>query len=151
LRGDRAIERTRDFLLITASYVAATVAAWLAVTLTDAHPFREVLVAGLVSTLVIFAFSMVFSNSSFYDAYWSVAPPLIGLYFVLIGTDAAPLRQLLVFTVLLLWSVRLTANWAYGWTGLQHEDWRYENLADISGRLWWLLSLTWVPSPSIRL
>jgi steroid 5-alpha reductase family enzyme len=87
---------------------------------------------------------MVFRNSSFYDAYWSVAPPLVGLYFILVGNDAVPFRQALVCAVLMLWSIRLTGNWAYGWTGMQHEDWRYRNLADVSGRLWWLLSLTGV-------
>ena len=112
--------------------------------LTDAHPILEVLLAGIVSTFVIFAFSMAFGNSSFYDAYWSVAPALIALYLLVIGSEGVPLRQLLVCIVLSLWSVRLTANWAYGWTGIQHEDWRYENLANISGRLWWLLSLTGV-------
>lgn len=124
--------------------MAATLAAWLTVSWMGAHPFLEVLMAGVVSTFVIFAFSMAFGNSSFYDAYWSVGPPLVGLYCLAIAEDGVALRQVLVFAVLMLWAVRLTGNWAYGWTGIRHEDWRYQNLADISGRLWWLLSLTGV-------
>ncbi len=129
---------------IAAGYLAAIVAAWLTVILIEAHPIIEVLVAGVVSTFVIFACSMVFRNSSFYDAYWSVAPPLFAFYLVAVAEGGDPLRQGLVCAVVLLWSVRLTANWAYGWSGMQHEDWRYENLADLSGRLWWLLSLAGV-------
>jgi steroid 5-alpha reductase family enzyme len=136
--------RTRDFLLITTGYLAALLAAWLTVGTLDAHPLFEVFVAGFVSTLVIFTCSSVFGNSSFYDAYWSVAPPLFACYFVMTASDADALRQLLVCAVVLIWAVRLTGNWAYGWTGMQHEDWRYENLAGIAGRLWWLLSLTGV-------
>lgn len=119
-------------------------AAWFTVLLVDAHAIAEVFVAGFVSTLVIFGFSVAFGNASFYDAYWSVAPPLIALYFVMNANDADFLRQLLVCALVMVWSIRLTGNWAYGWAGLQHEDWRYLNLADISGRLWWLLSLTGV-------
>lgn len=144
--GDRVITngRTRDFLLITAGYLVATLAAWLTVVLLDAHPLVEAFAAGGVSTVVIFACSMLAGNSSFFDAYWSVAPPLIALFFVSLGVEADTFRQLLVCTVVFLWAIRLTGNWAYGWSGMQHEDWRYENLADLSGRLWWLLSLAGV-------
>ena len=33
--------------------------------------------ADLIATVVVFAFSAAFRNSSFYDAYWSIAPPLL--------------------------------------------------------------------------
>ena len=130
--------------MITAGYLLATAIAWLTVALVDAHPLVEMVAAGAASALVIFACSMIAGNSSFFDAYWSVAPPLIALYFVAIGNEGEPVRQLLVCAVVFLWAVRLTGNWAYGWTGMQHEDWRYENLAELSGRLWWLLSLAGV-------
>ena len=32
------------------------------------------------------------------------------------------------------WAVRLTGNWAYGFAGLHHEDWRYPLLRDGAGR-----------------
>ena len=34
----------------------------------------------LLATLVVFAFSRAYRNSSFYDAYWSVIPPLLLFY-----------------------------------------------------------------------
>jgi steroid 5-alpha reductase family enzyme len=42
----------------------------------------------------------------------------------------------------LLWGLRLTANWARGWSGLNHEDWRYVNLQKQTGRLYWIVSFT---------
>ncbi len=38
-------------------------------------------------------------------------------------------RYWLMATVVLVWAVRLTANWAYAFPGLHHEDWRYPMLA----------------------
>jgi steroid 5-alpha reductase family enzyme len=147
LSGGRIIQsqnRRRDFLVIAAGYGVAIAAAILTLIVLDRHPLIEVLAADLVGTLVIFGFSVKFANASFYDAYWSVAPPLIAVYFLSLAGDAVLLRQALVMIVVLLWAVRLTANWAFGWTGMQHEDWRYRDLAESSGRLWWLVSLTGV-------
>ena len=87
------------------------------------------LVADLLATLVIFAVSRTMRNSSFYDAWWSVAPPLLVLYWWLVreeGTDGW--RAALLGTVIAVWAVRLTANWVRGYPGHPHEDWRYELL-----------------------
>ncbi len=88
----------------------------------------KTLVADVVATVVIFLFSVIFSNASLYDPYWSVAPPLI-IYAWLINASANS-KQLgsLLLLVTLLWSIRLTTNWARGWKGLVHEDWRYIQL-----------------------
>ncbi|MGD8416968.1 MAG: DUF1295 domain-containing protein [Pseudomonadales bacterium] len=110
----------------------------------DAHPLLEVLVADVLATMVIFACSVAFGNSSFYDPYWSVAPPLIAACFLGSAGSADPGRQIIVMLVVVLWSIRLTANWAYGWRGLGHQDWRYEMLAERSGVLWWPLSFAGV-------
>src|SRR5262249_3363325 len=60
------------------------------------------------------------------------------------GTSAVPARQALVAALVLIWAVRLTANWAVSWPGLGHEDWRYVQIRDQTrGRSpWWLVSLT---------
>ena len=36
-----------------------------------------------------------------------------------------------------LWALRLTWNWARGWSGLGHEDWRYVDMRQSSGGLYW--------------
>jgi len=93
------------------------------------------------ATLVVFVFSFAFSNSSFYDPYWSVAPLFIaGGWIVSEGVGGNRTRQVLVVAVLALWGARLTANWMRTWTGLHHEDWRYVDLKRKSGVFYWLVS-----------
>ena len=106
------------------------------------QPLAAALVADVAATVVIFAFSYAYKNSSFYDPYWSVAPPIIALYFSLRTASASVdgLRVILVFALVLAWAVRLTWNWARGWQGLGHEDWRYLRLQEQSGRAYWLVS-----------
>jgi steroid 5-alpha reductase family enzyme len=106
------------------------------------HPLAVALAADVAATVAIFAASFWFKNSSFYDPYWSVAPPAIALYFAL-RPAAGPvdgLRVIVVFALVLAWAVRLTWNWARGWQGLGHEDWRYLRLKEQSGQAYWLVS-----------
>ncbi|PWR24059.1 DUF1295 domain-containing protein [Zavarzinia compransoris] len=87
-------------------------------------PF-DALAADIAATLVIFGFSRHYRNSSFYDAYWSVIPPLLALHWFVQGGTAEPWRAGVVTGLVWLWGIRLTANWAVHWGGLGHEDWRY--------------------------
>ncbi|MFI6783136.1 DUF1295 domain-containing protein [Micromonospora sp. NPDC050276] len=99
----------------------------------------------LVATLLVFAASMLLRNASVYDPYWSVAPPLIVVGWIAAAAeDGVVLRQVLVTALVTVWAFRLTANWARGWSGLRHEDWRYRQLrAQTRGRLpWWLVNFT---------
>lgn len=93
------------------------------------------LIADLLATLVVFAASRMHRNSSFYDAYWSVLPPYLALYWWIAADPAGDDgRSLLVLGVIVLWAVRLTANWIYAFPGLHHEDWRYPLLRERAGR-----------------
>ncbi|MEZ4234397.1 MAG: DUF1295 domain-containing protein, partial [Polyangiaceae bacterium] len=49
-------------------------------------------------------------------------------------------RQLCVIALVCWWGARLTANWARGWSGLGHEDWRYEDFRRKTRRWYWLIS-----------
>ena len=51
-------------------------------------------------------------------------------------------RSALAFALVCAWGIRLTWNWARGWTGLEHEDWRYGQLAEQTGRWYWLVSFS---------
>jgi len=83
----------------------------------------------------VFAFSRAYLNSSFYDAYWSVIPPLLLFYWwSQAGAGVDQLRCWLVATVVVVWAVRLTANWVYAFPGLHHEDWRYPMFKKRAGR-----------------
>jgi len=136
---------TKAYILICVSYLLALAAAWITLAfVADYHLMIQVLIADVAATIVIFAFSVVFKNSSFYDAYWSVIPIVIVGYLISLQTDAELIRQLMLALVILLWGFRLTANWAYTWSGLDHVDWRYVNLQKKAGLLWWPLSFTGV-------
>ncbi len=121
--------------VITAGYVLAGLAALVTCLLfTGHHPIATVLLADLVATVVIFALSMITANSSFYDAYWSVVPPVVAIAYAFVAPSGLPtsavVRQVVVIVLVLFWAVRLTANWAVGWSGFDHEDWRYSGMRD---------------------
>lgn len=107
------------------------------------HPLACVALADVAATVAVFVFSRSFDNSSFYDPYWSVAPASIALWLALGPgrVDGLTLRQGLVLTLVVLYAVRLTFNWARGWTGLGHEDWRYVDLRMQTGKAYWVVSL----------
>jgi len=136
------VGRIESFAIVVGAYLVALVAAlWTVVWMGDARPLATVLVADLAATLVVFAFSIALDNGSMYDAYWSVAPPFLVAYWLGHATDASPLRQAVVTALVLAWAIRLTANWARGWPGLHHEDWRYEQLYATAPMPKWLVSL----------
>jgi len=98
--------------------------------------------ADVAATLVIFGFSLAFRNSSFYDPYWSLAPLVLVVYWAAGAVPGVPAeRQGLVALLVFAWGLRLTGNWARGWAGLHHEDWRYRDLQQQTGRFYWLVSL----------
>lgn len=108
----------------------------------ELHPILIVLLADIAGTLVIYTFSRLFHNASFYDAYWSIAPIAIALFWLLASSDGAVrARQIIVIILVLIWSLRLTYNWARQWQGLKHEDWRYQDLRQKAKRWFWLVDL----------
>lgn len=134
-----------SFAWIVAAYaVALLVAAVVAVALPAGVPlWQRVALADVAATVAVFAFSVGLDNSSAYDAYWSVAPMAIApaLAFGVDGGSAPLGRRALVVALVLAWGARLTYNWARGWQGLAHEDWRYVDLRAKTGRLYWAVSL----------
>ncbi len=137
------VNLTRARLTVLAAYVVAFVVALVVGHRTEAeHPIWVALHADLAATVAIFAFSLAFRNSSFYDAYWSVAPIPIALYWALrpelVGVN--PIRTAVVIGLVALWGGRLTWNWLRGWHGLGHEDWRYADIKEKTGALYWLVS-----------
>ncbi len=128
----RSLGRGASFGFVTIAYVVATgVAYGVAVAMGDDSPLVTALVADLVATVVIFVAGTIADNGSLYDAYWSVAPPLVAWYWIATAEPTADgTRQALVMIVVLVWAIRLTSNWARDWPGLAHEDWRYTRLYD---------------------
>lgn len=127
------------------AYLAALGAAWWSLGFVgDLHPLWQGLVADVVATCVIFAVSFAVNNSSVYDPYWSIVPPvLVGWWMTTPEAMAGDeQRQWLALVLVGLWGARLTWNWGRGWSGLSHEDWRYVDLAAKHGRRYWLVSFS---------
>ncbi len=129
-------------LIVVAYLLAGAVAVGVGYGLRGQHPLLLLAAADTAATMVIFVFSVATRNSSCYDPYWSVAPVPIALFWLLQpgASGFASLRHILVFALLCLWAVRLTYNWASQWRGLNHEDWRYRDLQQQTGRLYWPVS-----------
>src|SRR5205085_12467534 len=71
----------RATALVLLAYAAALSLALIAGrAMEGSHPILVALVADSAATIAVFAFSMAFDNSSFYDPYWSVAPFAIASY-----------------------------------------------------------------------
>ena len=128
------LRRRHDLARVALAYASALVVA-LAVgwALRDRHPILVAAAADLSATLVVFAFSVGYDNSSLYDPYWSVAPLPIALYWA----AASGLRQVLLLALIALWGARLTGNWAARWRGMRDEDFRYQEIRRRTGRLYW--------------
>src|SRR5215471_12336792 len=133
----------KAFLIVIAAYVLAGAAAVGTGILSHAQPPIVIVgLADLAATIVVFIFSVLTNNSSMYDPYWSVAPVLIALFWLLQPGSAgfASPRHVLIFTLLCLWAIRLTTNWATQWRGSGHEDWRYQDMRKQAGVLYWPVS-----------
>lgn len=136
----RALSRGASFGVVAVAYLLALAAGVVSGAVDDGSPYLAVAAGMFAATVVVFVFSRAVNNTSMFDAYWSVAPPVVAVYLVTVAEPGVPgTRQALVLGVVFLWAIRLTANWARGWPGLDHEDWRYVEMRT-NGHPYWLQS-----------
>lgn len=131
------ISKSESLARVGVAYVLAIGAggAWLFAGPETAWLWLDGLIADLIATLVIFTASRIHRNSSFYDAYWSVLPPLLMIgWWIKSDAPADDARCWIASAVIVAWSIRLTGNWLYSFPGLHHEDWRYPALRERAGR-----------------
>lgn len=128
--------KSKALLEITVYYALALVVGYLSLRYlsfsNSENPYLssevvDYLVADCIMTIFIFGCSIIKRNSSVYDAYWSVIPFYFVVAFMVLN-DAFNWDYLLLFAVIAAWSWRLTHSWARGWSGFEHEDFRYVDL-----------------------
>ena len=86
----------------------------------------KVLICHIEATIFIYLLSVIFNNSSWYDAFWSVIPVALTIMCWSDISAAGDIqRAFLMHACLLFWAIRLTYNWMRSWDGFSHEDWRY--------------------------
>jgi steroid 5-alpha reductase family enzyme len=125
---------------VLAVYVVACGVTWGVM---SAFPDGSVtgLAAGLLASVAVtYAASLYLHNGSVFDPWWSVLPPVAALVLVEEWTPLTVACVLVVF----VWAVRLTLNWAVGWPGLSHEDWRYLRMYEQAPVPRWLTLLVGV-------
>lgn len=137
------MSRRTSLAVIWAAYLWTIAVSWAVGSfLPIESPLIKAAVIDLIAMVMVFAFSVIFNNSSFYDPFWSVAPVFLAGYWTMVGWDASGgnTRAVTVMILVTLWGVRLTANFLTRWRGMRDEDWRYEGYRERAGRGYWLLS-----------
>ncbi len=135
--------RSVSLLIVLAIYALAFFIGLLVLKLSgDLHALLAMFLADVAATLVVWAFGILFANSSVYDPYWSIAPIIIISYWILAANISFSVTNILFLTVAAIWGIRLTINWITRWRGFSHQDWRYTMFRERSPRMWFLTNLT---------
>ena len=150
-------EKSKGRIILLCVYLIAFGAGYWLSTIGGGGILKKSAVAVLASVAIIYAGSLIFNNSSVFDPYWSVAPPLMVLYFFVGIMQNEPLifglgsairdvltgspRISIVFILTAAYSARLTWNFLRNWPGMKHEDWRYVDFRTNTGKAYWLVSL----------
>lgn len=124
--------RLFSFIVVAVVYILATVLAVVSFKfLTIENVYLKIFIVDVIATAFTFIFSLIFNNASVYDPYWSVQPIVIVVALAL-GCEIT-LARLLPLIAICIWGIRLTANWAYTFKNLTHQDWRYSMLKEKTG------------------
>lgn len=131
--------RPKSFLMIALVYLVAICGGIIIYDMLQFDIAINLLIADIASTAIVYLYSVVFSNASVYDPYWSVIPIIVVSY----GTASCGFNfvSALIFIAVILWGVRLTVNWAYTFKSLAHQDWRYSMLKEKTGKAYPLINL----------
>lgn len=123
--------RVLSYILIGVIYILATCIGIIMYNILPFHFAFKFLLADVISTTVVFIFSLILKNSSVYDPYWSVKPLVVSG--CLLFCAPITISRVLVIIAIFLWGIRLTLNWAYTFKNLLHQDWRYTMLKEKTG------------------
>ena len=149
-------DKTKGRIILLCVYlVAFSTGFWLS-TLSGYPILVKSAVAVAVAVAVIYLGSFIFNNSSVFDPYWSVAPPLMVIYYLALVIGEQPFgghvsfreqllaspRLIILFLLTLAYSARLTWNFLRTWPGMKHEDWRYVDFRTNTGKAYWIVSFS---------
>ena len=120
-----------SFVVISIIYILASAFGIMVYRFLPFDMWLSLLIADMAATAITFVFSVILGNASVYDPYWSVQP--IVILIALAALYGVSLSSVLLIITVSLWGVRLTANWAYTFSDLTHQDWRYTMLRERTG------------------
>lgn len=127
-----------SFIIILIIYVLVTSIGIITFNYLNFDFWLNLLISDIIATVFTFIFSMIFNNSSVYDPYWSVIPIIV----VVCLSIRFGINNITIFPLIavILWGIRLTINWAYTFTNLNHEDWRYRMYKEKFPRIYPIVS-----------
>lgn len=135
------LNRTLSLCVVLLIYAAALAAGFLIFSyFSEKGSLIAMLYADIGATIIVWLFGIILKNASVYDPYWSIIPPVIFIFWVLIKSNAATIDILLIIASL-VWGIRLTYNWIIGFTGFDYVDWRYKMLKAKNEKLWFFTNL----------
>ena len=78
--------KTKGLLTVLFAYSCAIILGFISLSFSmTLSNMLQILIADIVATFTIYFFSVWYKNSSFYDPYWSVIPPIIAFYWIAIN------------------------------------------------------------------
>jgi steroid 5-alpha reductase family enzyme len=101
----------------------------------------NVFLANVLATCFIWIVGLLLKNASLYDPYWSVQPPVIFILLMNVYQASWTTLNTLLFLGIMVWSIRLTLNWAKSWIGFQEQDWRYTMIKSRAPKLYLVSNL----------
>ena len=102
--------------------------------------YINLLLCNIISTIVVWAFGLIYKTASVYDPYWSIQTVVIGLG-LMIYYDNFNLGNIIFLSVIGIWAIRLTYNFAVTFSDLSYIDWRYKQIKEKTGKLYQLVNL----------
>ena len=118
--------KNKSLTIVLICYIIALIISLIFInTYSNSNLIIKLLYADIIATIVIYGASYIFKNSSIYDPYWSVVPPILLLFWFTKLDTINVTNAILLSLSVLFWGIRLTYNWIRNWNGLNHEDWRY--------------------------
>lgn len=130
--------RFLSFLIISVVYIISATISITSFVFIQLDLWLRLLIADIIGTTVVFVFSLIFKNASVYDPYWSVQPIVILVGFAMFSQLSA--IKIVLLCAVCLWGIRLTANWAYTFKNMQHQDWRYTMLCEKTKKFYPLIN-----------
>ena len=135
------MSKNKSLFIVFISYMIALACSYIfIISYKNDNPIYTLLYADIIATVIIYTSSYLFKNSSIYDPYWSVIPPFLLLFWILVIDKINIINSYFLLFSVLFWAIRLTYNWIRGWEGLTQEDWRYIDLRNKSGKFYQLVN-----------
>ena len=130
------MSRKASFILVIVGYLLAIIIGGigyllLGTAIETENKLLEIIIKcafmDVIATIIVYIFALFLKNTSYYDPYWSVWPPIIILFPMIMESNLWNLTSILILIVVLIYAFRLTFNWAIRFKGFkpEEEDYRY--------------------------